>query len=91
MNVTSMAGTLGKYSASIRSRFLNSKTVADVTDLMEEFTQAVKNGTHTEKGWPSAAYSVSKSGCTGMTRAIAMREKEKGRDILINSCCPGMS
>lgn len=89
MNVSSMAGKLGKYSPSIRSRFLGSKTVADVTGLMQEFTQAVKDETHKQAGWPSAAYAVSKSGCTGMTRAIAMREKANGKDILINSCCPG--
>ena len=58
-----MAGYLNsKYSADIRKRFLASKTVADVTALMEEFTRAVEAGKHEEQGWPSAAYAVSKSG-----------------------------
>ena len=58
-----MSGQLNsKYSASIRERFLASKTVADVTALMEEFTNAVEAGKHEAQGWPSAAYAVSKSG-----------------------------
>ena len=89
VNVSSMAGKLGKYSPSIRQRFLDSKSVEDLTKLMEEFTSAVKAGNQQEKGWPSAAYAVSKSGVTAFTRAIAMREKANGSSVLINSMCPG--
>ena len=58
---------------------------------MNEFTAAVENGREKDEGWPSAAYAVSKSGITGMTRAVAEEEKRRGdgRGILINSCCPG--
>ncbi len=56
---------------------------------MNEFTSAVEHGTEKEEGWPSAAYAVSKSGVTGMTRAIALEEKKRGRGVLVNSCCPG--
>ena len=63
VNVSSMAGHLGsKYSSSIRERFLATKTVEDVTALMDEFTNAVAAGKHEQQGWPSAAYAVSKSG-----------------------------
>lgn len=61
----------------------------DITKLMEAFTAAVKEGKEKEKGWPSAAYAVSKSGITGMTRAIARQNKAEGGKLLVNSCCPG--
>lgn len=90
VNVSSMAGHLkGKYSEPIRSAFASSKTVDDVTTLMEAFTSAVREGRQEEKGWPSAAYAVSKSGITGMTRAIALEHKQRGGTVLVNSCCPG--
>lgn len=90
MNVSSMVGHLNsKYSTEIRTAFAESKTVDDVTALMESFTKAVEEGKEQEQGWPSAAYSVSKSGVTGMTRAIALEERERGRGVLVNSCCPG--
>ncbi|KAL8914307.1 MAG: hypothetical protein Q9171_001027 [Xanthocarpia ochracea] len=90
VNVSSMAGHLNsKYSAAIRSAFASSKRVGDVTKLMEDFTAAVKQGNEKEQGWPSAAYAVSKSGITGMTRAIAVQHKQQGGKVLVNSCCPG--
>ncbi|KAL9125239.1 MAG: hypothetical protein Q9217_005527 [Psora testacea] len=90
VNVASMAGHLNqKYSPAIREQFSATKSVADVTKLMNTFTEAVAKGTHGEEGWPSAAYAVSKSGVIGMTRAIAKEEEGKGRAVLVNSCCPG--
>jgi carbonyl reductase 1 len=84
-----MAGKLNKYSEEIRSRFLASKTEADVTSIMEDFTSAVEAGNEKDAGFPSAAYAVSKAGLVGATRALARKEKEKGNTVLINSCCPG--
>lgn len=90
VNLSSMVGHLGSsYSADIRTAFAESKTVDDVTKLMEAFTSAVEQGKEKELGWPSAAYKVSKSGVTGMTRAVAAEEMEKGSGVLVNSCCPG--
>ena len=90
VNVSSMSGHLNsKYSHEIRTAFAESKTVDDVTKLMESFTRAVEQGKEKELGWPSAAYAVSKSGITGMTRAVALEEREKGNGVLVNSCCPG--
>lgn len=89
VNVASMSGHLSsKYSNSVKSRFLNAKTPEDITQLMEEFTTAVKNGTH-QNDWPSAAYAVSKAGVIGVTRVIARQNQESGSKTLINSCCPG--
>lgn len=84
-----MSGKLNKYSDAIRSRFLDAKSVDDITALMEDFKSAVKAGTEKEQGWPSAAYAVSKAGMTGMTKAIARGEQKEGGKRLINACCPG--
>ena len=89
VNVASMAGHLSKYAPSVRQQFASSETVEDVTKLMEAFAHAVELGKEKELGWPSAAYSVSKAGMIGFTRAFALEEKKKGRGVLVNSCCPG--
>ncbi|KAF6812092.1 carbonyl reductase [Colletotrichum sojae] len=89
VNVASVSGSLGKYSPEIRERFQSARVVEDVTKLMEEFTAAVEKGTHEKEGWPSAAYAVSKAGEIGMTRAIARELREKGSEMLVNSCHPG--
>jgi carbonyl reductase 1 len=84
-----MAGHLHKYSQPIQDQFLAAKTVPEVTKLMENFKQAVKDGNEKEQGWISAGYAVSKAGVTGMTRAVAFEQQGKGSKVLINSCCPG--
>ncbi|KAF2808677.1 carbonyl reductase [Mytilinidion resinicola] len=89
VNLASMSGRLSQYSDGIRDEFLASKTVSDVTKLMEAFASAVEAGNEKKQGWPSAAYAVSKSGVISMTRAVAAAEKAKGSKVLINSCCPG--
>jgi carbonyl reductase 1 len=78
-----------KYSPELQTAFAESKTVADVTKLMESFTTAVAEGKQAEKGWPSAAYSVSKTGVIGMTRAIALEQRRERTGVAVNSCCPG--
>lgn len=89
VNVSSMACKLHKYSPELQERFKSGKSVQEYTTLMQEFQKAVKEGNHSKLGWPTTAYSVSKSGVTGFTRALAMQEESKGSNILVNSCCPG--
>ncbi|MCJ1380298.1 hypothetical protein MMC17_003401 [Xylographa soralifera] len=89
VNISSMASHLNKYSLPLRARFLAAATVDDVTALMADFEAAVAAGTEKAQGWPSAAYAVSKAGVTGMTRVVAREERERGRGVLVNSCCPG--
>jgi len=89
VNVASTGGRLGsKYSSAVKSRFLNAKSVEDVSELMEEFTSAVEKGSY-EKDWPGAAYGVSKAGEIASTKCIALENAKKGSKTLINSCCPG--
>lgn len=96
VNVSSMAGSLTKYSPQLQAQFRSATTTAEISALMEDFTAAVADGREGEKGWPSAAYAVSKAGVTGLTRAVARKEKHgqgnlagEGKARLINACCPG--
>jgi len=91
VNVSSMAGKLFKYSDQIRNAFISASQtgVPECTSLMESFEKAVAKGNEKEQGWPSAAYAVSKAGCTAMTKAIAKEESGNGRGVLVNACCPG--
>ena len=87
-----MVGHLNsKYSPAIRDRFASSTSVSAITSLMDDFTTAVEKGAQAERGWPSAAYAVSKSGVIGMTRAVGREEAARwgGRGVLVNACCPG--
>ncbi|KAM3421537.1 hypothetical protein BST61_g1926 [Cercospora zeina] len=91
VNVCSMAGKLNKYSDEVRQAFLEASKagVPDVTAVMQRFQEAVDEGREKEDGFPSAAYAVSKAGEIAITKAIAAGEQKKGRDVLINACCPG--
>ena len=92
VNVASSSGILGKgFSPAIRERFLSSKSVGDVTALMDEFTASVARGTEKEDGWPSAAYATSKAGEIGATMRLAeeLKREGKGEGVLANACCPG--
>ncbi|KAF2210546.1 hypothetical protein CERZMDRAFT_99165 [Cercospora zeae-maydis SCOH1-5] len=91
VNVCSMAGKLNNYSDEVRQAFLDASKsgVPDVTAVMQRFQTAVDEGREKEDGFPSAAYAVSKAGEIAITKAIAAEEKEKGRGVLINACCPG--
>ncbi|KAH7075455.1 carbonyl reductase [Paraphoma chrysanthemicola] len=89
VNVASTSGSLSKYSASVRHRFLTAKNESDVTSIMQDFQAAVDAGKEKESGYPSAAYAVSKAGLIGGTRALALELESKGSDVLVNSCCPG--
>lgn len=86
-----MAGKLNKYSPALRDSFISASqtSVPACSELMESFTSAVASGKEKDDGWPSAAYAVSKAGCTAMTKAIAMEEEKRGRGVLVNACCPG--
>lgn len=91
VNVASMSGQLSQFPAPLKESFISaSKTsVSACTALMEKFALDVKSGNHKAEGWPSAAYAVSKAGVIAMTKAVAAEEEKRGRDVLVNACCPG--
>ncbi|KAH8679600.1 hypothetical protein BGZ60DRAFT_234213 [Tricladium varicosporioides] len=92
VNVASMAGLIsGRYSSSLRNAFVSASqtSVEACNSLMEKFAADVKAGNHQAEGWPSTAYSVSKAGEIAYTKLIAGEEARRGREVLVNVCCPG--
>jgi len=91
VNVASSAGRLSAYSATLKKAFIEASetSVEKCSALMERFAADVAAKQEKAKGWPSAAYAVSKAGEIAMTKAIAKDEEKNGRGVLINACCPG--
>jgi carbonyl reductase 1 len=89
VNVTSIMGSLGRYSQPLQDRFRSPASVDDITKIMEEFTTAVAEGNVEQAGFPRNVYGVSKAGTTGMTKIIAKEDQSKGKGLLINACHPG--
>ena len=88
VNMSSMLGKLKKYPAPIAERFREAKEVSEVTELVNEFRNAIAAGDHEEKGWPSSAYAVSKSAVTAISKIMGQKSLKK-HGVLVNSCCPG--
>lgn len=64
---------------------------ADLDALMHKFVADVAAGRHSEEGWPTSAYSVSKIGLTALTAILSRELRQRGdpRGILVNATHPG--
>ncbi|XP_032888320.1 carbonyl reductase [NADPH] 1-like isoform X1 [Amblyraja radiata] len=94
VNVSSMCGAsaLHKCSPELQKKFRSTSITEDeLVELMQQFVDDAKNGAHTQQGWPSTAYGVTKLGVTVLSMIHARRlSKERATDkILLNACCPG--
>lgn len=92
-NVSSFVSlmALNKCSQPLQLELRAIKTVEDLNKYMNKFVEAAKKELHTQEGWPSTAYGVSKIGVTLLSRIQqAMIDADTTRnDIIINACCPG--
>ncbi len=94
VNVSSVMGSvaLSRCSPELQARFRSDDiTEEELVGLMERFVRDAQEGVHAERGWPSTAYGVSKTGLTTLTRIMArnLTKERPGDEILINACCPG--
>ncbi|KAG7453983.1 hypothetical protein MATL_G00264200 [Megalops atlanticus] len=94
VNVSSVMSSIAlkQCSPELQARFRsNDITEEELVGLMERFVREAQSGVHTQTGWPSMAYGVSKIGVTVLSRIQAWRlQKERPVDkILLNACCPG--
>lgn len=83
---------LSRCSPELQARFRSDDiTEEELVGLMERFVKEAQEGVHSEKGWPSTAYGVSKTGLTVLSMIHARRlSRERPQDnILLNACCPG--
>ncbi|RXN32140.1 carbonyl reductase [NADPH] 1-like protein [Labeo rohita] len=94
VNVSSVMGSvaLSRCSPELQARFRSDDiTEEELVGLMERFVRETQEGVHAERGWPSTAYGVSKTGLTTLTRIMArnLSKERPGDGILCNACCPG--
>lgn len=90
VNVSSGMGELSCLGPRLRARFADPDlTREDLVTLVESFERDVESGAHTEHGWPSSAYRVSKAALNALTRIYARELAEDARRIRVNAACPG--
>ncbi len=86
--VSSGAGELSILSPALRRRFSDPGLTQDgLLELVESFVDAVRRGRHSQEGWPTSAYGVSKAALNALVRIMAPRLA--ARAIKINAVCPG--
>ncbi len=86
--VSSGAGELSILSQDLRSRFSDPNlTQEGLLELVESFVEAVRRGRHSQEGWPTSAYGVSKAALNALVRIMSPRLA--ARAVRINAVCPG--
>jgi carbonyl reductase 1 len=86
--VSSGAGELSQFPSALRAKFEDPAMTRESLDaLMRAFVDDVAAGHHSEKGWPSSAYRVSKAGLNALTKLVA--RELAARNIAVNAVCPG--
>jgi NAD(P)-dependent dehydrogenase (short-subunit alcohol dehydrogenase family) len=86
--VSSSAGEVSILSRDLRKRFTDpGLTQQGLLELVESFVDAVRRGRHSQEGWPTSAYGVSRAALNALVRIAAPRLAE--RAIRINAVCPG--
>jgi len=94
VHVSSQSGhnAYSRMQPQLQKQFISHSLTKDqLSDLINSFISATKQNSHKEKGWPSSAYGVSKTGVTALC-AVQQRDYEAahpGRDVIFSACCPG--
>lgn len=57
--------------------------------LARQFVSAIAEGQHTQRGWPSSMYGVSKLLLSQYTQLLAKELQPAG--VMVNAMCPGVS
>ncbi|XP_034246303.1 carbonyl reductase [NADPH] 1-like [Thrips palmi] len=92
VNLSSSAGHLLRIPGeAIRKKLLNpALTIDELSNLMQSFVQAAKDGNHESLGWGNGAYVVSKVGVSKLS-FIQQAEFDKNgpEDVVVNAVHPG--
>ena len=86
--VSSGIGTLSSLAPTLRDSFAAPALLrAKLENLIARFAADVAAGTHSEHGWPSSAYGVSKIALGALTRIFDAELADTG--VHVNAVCPG--
>lgn len=86
--VSSGMGQVAGLTPALQTKFLDpAMTRARLVELMHTFVRDVEAGQHTQRGWPSNAYRISKAGLNAFTRLLARELAPTA--IRVNAVCPG--
>ncbi|XP_034246329.1 carbonyl reductase [NADPH] 1-like [Thrips palmi] len=92
VNLSSSSGHLLRIPGeAIRKKFLNPDlTIDELSNLMQSFVKAAKDGNHESLGWGNSAYVVSKVGVSKLS-FIQQAEFDKNgpEDVVVNAVHPG--
>lgn len=92
VNLSSSAGHLLRIPGEeLRQKLLNPDlTVEGLSQLMQSFVKAAKDGNHAELGWGNSTYVVSKVGVSKLSFIQqAMFDKNGPEDVVVNAVHPG--
>jgi NAD(P)-dependent dehydrogenase (short-subunit alcohol dehydrogenase family) len=88
--VSSGMGQRELLAPALRARLdLDRLTRDELSALMRQFVADVEAGRHTEAGWPSSAYSVSKIGVTALAHVLQRELAGDPRKLEVVAVCPG--
>jgi len=77
----------------IKAKFIssgNTLTVKELNEMMTQFVESAKDGTHEEKGFKNTAYGMSKVGLSALTRIQQQDfDKTPDTDCVANHVHPG--
>lgn len=91
--VASSFGSLSHLDPALHGKFNTAvMSLEDVESVMDEYAEAMVNGTASQLGWPDWINIPSKIGQVASVRVLAneMREQAAEKNILINAVCPGL-
>lgn len=90
--VASSLGTLDNLGAKVQPLFADGQSLDQIEQVVEDWRQAIHDGTAEEKGWPEWINLPSKVGQVAAVRAVAAtrRTEDLAEGTLIASVCPGL-
>ena len=90
--VASAFGTLGHLDPSLRSRFDQARSLADIEAVVAAWRAAVHDGSAASQGWPTWLNIPSKVAQVAAVRVVAAqrRERDLAYGTLVAAVCPGL-
>ncbi|KAI3438244.1 hypothetical protein D9Q98_000681 [Chlorella vulgaris] len=88
INVGSSAGKLSIVKdTALRERFERAARREELEKLCDNFVDAIRLGKHSQEGWPSSMYGISKLALNQYGRVLAQQLQPRG--IMVATVCPG--